>query len=630
MTQTKTPLWLWVSVVIAGLLSLLSLSFRYRIETANRSVSLAAEYEVVESLASGQAWTVDRALGDLRAQGLTSLVLSEETIGELISAGKITMISTSAPNAVSVLSLHVNDPALMPRLQRGLSIRFHDLAGRLQPRGNVLVLPQVSAGLIRGTSVGLNPAQAQLAHKNGMIIVGRFGNPVGVSSEAVQETLKWAKELGTTVFLPQGDQVLGRRDALESTDQALEAYGMHYASAEFAKIGGDTEMVAANPQNVIRLHSAQAAELDKLTAADAVERYAKAARERGMRILLVRPLSSSADAPLAAYADFLKKISQRVQHQGGAMGEPRPFGKPSIPSVLFAALGLAVAPVVWFLGCSFTTQRKVRLVGAVLVVLLGLACFVGTGRSLMALAVSVAYPTVGFVVLTSMKMPRSKEFGDRLLYILSCFALVSLFSIMGGLAIGGLLNDIVYYVRAKEFIGTKFSIIVPVLLVAGYYFARLSNWREDLKSPIVWGSAALSLVIAGILAFLIARTGNDTGASAGGGEMAFRGLLDRILYVRPRTKEFLFGHPALVIALGMLTRVKPRSQEDPVSGWNRWTVLVIMLGAIGQTSVVNTLCHMHIPVTLSLARIVEGLVLGCILGIALWAILDRMPVAKEA
>ncbi len=54
-----------------------------------------------------------------------------------------------------------------------------------------------------------------------------------------------------------------------------------------------------------------------------------------------------------------------------------------------------------------------------------------------------------------------------------------------------------------------------------------------------------------------------------------------------------------------------------------------MLGAIGQTSMVNTLSHLHIPVVLSLARNVEGLVLGSIIGIGLWAALSRALPGKE-
>ena len=58
--------------------------------------------------------------------------------------------------------------------------------------------------------------------------------------------------------------------------------------------------------------------------------------------------------------------------------------------------------------------------------------------------------------------------------------------------------------------------------------------------------------------------------------------------------------------------------------------MALMLGAIGQTSVVNTLCHLHIPVALSLGRVIEGLVLGCIIGFGIWVAMESSLKRKEA
>ena len=53
-------------------------------------------------------------------------------------------------------------------------------------------------------------------------------------------------------------------------------------------------------------------------------------------------------------------------------------------------------------------------------------------------------------------------------------------------------------------------------------------------------------------------------------------------------------------------------------------IFVGRLAAIGQTSVVNTMCHLHTPITLSLARIGVGWILGCILGWIVWGVLSRV------
>ena len=82
------------------------------------------------------------------------------------------------------------------------------------------------------------------------------------------------------------------------------------------------------------------------------------------------------------------------------------------------------------------------------------------------------------------------------------------------------------------------------------------------------------------------------------------------------------GHPLLIVALGLYLRHRRAAKPDATRGG--WVALLLLLGAVGQTSVVNTLCHLHIPVALSLARIGIGLALGAVFGFALWAVVARL------
>jgi len=508
------------------------------------------------------------------------------------------------------------------------------LASRLTGRSpNTLELPPVSPMLIRTTPIGLDPQQVSVAKKHGMLIVARCVNPPGVSSQGVTQTIQWAHDLGASVFLPEGDQVLGRRDAWRATIDALRYNSMTYATPEFAKIGGDTNIVESAPDLVIRLHSAQIAELDKLTLAEAVERYVKAARERNMRILLIRPWSLAGPAPNAEFAEFIKQISDHLISEGGALGAPKPYREPSLPRFFQVILGLAIAPAVWYTVAAFVTNRNARLVGAGLLGLLGLACAVRTGQHGMAFLASISFPFLGFLLadeLPNLPLP-------KWLQPLPAFLLICLFSLIGGLCVAGLLNGLTFYVKADEFKGTKVAVFLPILAVGVFYLARLGNLRKTLASPINWGSVVLGAVILAMLGLMIARTGNDNGVGASDGEVAFRGILDRVMFVRPRTKEFLIGHPLLIVGIGLLTFLRSRgaseqteesaSQSRQLAGW---AALAMMVGAMGQTDIVNTLCHLHIPVVLSLARIGLGAVLGCIIGLAVWAIVLRLLPKAEA
>ncbi|HWD40195.1 MAG TPA: DUF5693 family protein [Fimbriimonas sp.] len=630
LSPRRFPLLIVASICLTVLLSGYSIWKRFQVEEQNRSVAIAADYESIEALASGQGMTMDKALEDVSAQGLNALVLSEDSIGGLISEGRARLVVSPAAAGKNPLALEVEDDRQIERIVKGLRIRFGNLAfGRDSIVGTKLKLPDLSAQLIRSTPVGLDPDVAAMAVNHHLQIIARCSNTGGERSAAVRQTLQWAHDLGATIFLPQGDEVLGRRDSIDDLIDSLKTIPMLYASPEFAKIAGDTDVLDRAPSQVVRLHSAQTAELDKLSPIDAVDRYVKAARERNMRVLLIRPLSLAAPQPLGAFDQFVKEIDRQILKNGQEVGKPHAFWEPGIPKPFFILLGLAIAPCVWFAVARFVTSKKVRLAGGVLLGLLALGCFNKLGAEAIALLGSMSFPILGFYALDS-ALPRMK--GPLGIRMLAGFWLVSIFSIVGGLCVAGMLNSLAFYIRAAEFQAVKLSVFLPIVIVGVHYFLTLSDWKGALKSPITWGTSALCLGLGVILAVLIARTGNDTGLGPSGGEMVFRNLLDRFLYVRPRTKEFLIGHPFLVFGLGMLARLLRLRRNGPGSYpvLAGWTILALMMGAIGQTSIVNTMCHIHIPFTLSIARVLEGLVLGCIIGFGVWAAFGRFVPGREA
>ena len=148
-----------------------------------------------------------------------------------------------------------------------------------------------------------------------------------------------------------------------------------------------------------------------------------------------------------------------------------------------------------------------------------------------------------------------------------------------------------------------------MLLLAAWFFLFREKQDPLLKTKKLFNAAvtykwvAAFVVIAGLLLIYLLRTGNDT-TTVSEYERLFRAMLDNVLFVRPRTKEFLFGHPLLLLAFYW--------------GYQRDEMLpVLALGAIGQISLVNTFAHIHTPVLTSLLRTINGLVLGIVIGVAL-------------
>jgi len=154
-------------------------------------------------------------------------------------------------------------------------------------------------------------------------------------------------------------------------------------------------------------------------------------------------------------------------------------------------------------------------------------------------------------------------------------------SLLGALTVVGLLSERMFMVKVSSFMGIKAAHSLPLLVIAALYacgaFAGPWSWPELRRraqrnvGQILGVRLQLWHLVAGcaaavIVGMLLARTGNDPGVGVSGTEMSLRNLLDRLL-VRPRTKEFFIGHPALLATL-LLTRA---GRADHCSSrWLSW------------------------------------------------------------
>ncbi|MBW7476001.1 hypothetical protein K0T92_14740 [Paenibacillus oenotherae] len=119
---------------------------------------------------------------------------------------------------------------------------------------------------------------------------------------------------------------------------------------------------------------------------------------------------------------------------------------------------------------------------------------------------------------------------------------------------------------------------------------------------------AALLASGAVMAYLLARTGNSDMVLPYEGEL--RQALSDLFGVRPRTKEWLIGHPLLMAAACMLACRR------------RGGAWLLPLGAIGLCSMVNTFTHLHSPLAISLTRSLTGIVLGGIIGIVAYVIMS--------
>lgn len=603
---------LLVSSLTAGTVALQ----RVRVEQSNRAVELVLDYPDVAQWASAEGKTVAEWLR--RFETPFSVALTEETLadwGVPVSASPPTYLLNEArfQQAKRMLALKARVELTPPQDTPAVEIRS-ERGARFWVEGDEATVRQIG--------LGLDPLQVEQVRAGGKPIVARLLNPQGVTPLALRGSLLLAREQGATLLIFAGDQVLGYRRGLKATAQSIRANAQRFGAIEFAKQMGTPSLTLSIPDRTVRVHSIGFAESLPLTPNEIVERLERAVQERNIRVVYLR----AAGADTAMLREILQDLTRRLHRSGYTIRESgaRPFDMLQPALWQYALIGLGVGVLLGWLVATIRPQGLWQFAPIVLGIAFAGLCLHPQGRKVAALMAALLFPTVGIVALASIvgrpppQAPRGAS-GGNLFHLAALIILPFAWSLLGALHIVGLLSETPFLIKADQFAGVKLAHALPLLLVLGFYAAwsvgRWDFWRDWLARPVLWGQVALALVILGALGFMLVRTGNEAPGAVPDWELRLRALLETVMNVRPRTKEFLIGHPALVIAVAML-----------LSGQTRWVPLAMFLAAIGQVSIVNTFCHLHSPLLVSLQRTGWGILIGVGLGfvlLALWKAIDH-------
>lgn len=195
-----------------------------------------------------------------------------------------------------------------------------------------------------------------------------------------------------------------------------------------------------------------------------------------------------------------------------------------------------------------------------------------------------------------------------------------LFSILGAvggillcaiIGISSLLGGIDFYTSTWFFHGVKISLLLPVLVAAvNAYFIYHSNTISLKELPKAFGDWIKKinrwiLIPAGVVvllavAYYLIRSGKSSLILPV--EDNFRKWLTDVLYIRPRFKEFLLGYP--MFSLFVYFAFCDVKKE--------WKIIAGICATVLFTSILNTFCHTFTAVSVSLLRVVNGLLCGVI------------------
>lgn len=634
-----------ILLVLLGLVAaLVSLAMRYQVERRSRAVAMALDYNQLRGLASATGVSIDVALTRFKAAGITHVAVTEETLGELQSAGalqvKLVPTRTGAEYRVSF-----GDPRTAARVADYMARMVRGATEKV-PHGDRVVLPGPGGGQIyfpgrfedlAPTPTGLDELAVASVRRGGLLPVARLQNPLGLTTAGLQWELRRMHTIGVVTLVFAGDEVLGFAGLVDETAQAIRDNGLLYGSIEFGKQRGDQSLSELLKDRLIRVHSISSGEMARLTPKEAVERYVRAAAERNSRLNYVRLPETVTDNTFQDNLSYVQRLAQDTARAGFGLSSPSTFGRVWPDSLLgripVALIGLGVGAAALLLLASIVplpraTQATFALVAAAFCALLVLSGK-NIGLQLVALLAAVVFPALGFLLfpqpLGAFQDHTHAVVRNRRQAIIPAaaeFAAISAVTLVGALMVAGLLSELPFMLKTSSFAGIKAATVIPLLLVGVVYLTGMTgeypSWQEEREAVterlqrffseplLVWHTVAMlvGLVLVGLL---VARSGNDSGIGVSDAELRFRALLDRYLGARPRTKEFAMGHPALLLGLAMATL--PR--------WRRWAFPLVLLGIIGQVGMLNSFCHLHTTLKLTVLRTFHGLWVGGLIGFAL-------------
>ncbi len=597
---------------------------RYRTESRNKAVELVVDWDEVQQMAAASGAAPVDVLKRLKSAGVTSIAVSQQTVKDLIDNGELRTNGPFDSRSFTGPGFHYLQ-SILP-------------AGTVRPdprmyAADMYVSTSVPTSYLRQLPVGL-PGSAIVAARDAKLgIVARLVSFPGATPKAIDFMMADAKRQGAKTIVFQGDTILGFKGAIEDTADAFRKHDLYFGRVEFSKQKGDQNLAEKAKDRLIVVHSITQAEMPTLSEPSIVDRFQKGVRERGVRMCYLRMYYAAGNDIVGENAKYINQIAKSIRKAGYTLAPAHLMGEVEAPRYVRTLAGVGVAA-----GIILLIGTVVELPGLIIPMLIiiacaGLASLGETGRKAVALLSALTFPTLAALRATR-NTPETATAAPAALRSAMCrmFGAV-LTTAAGGLLIVGLLSGRDFMLRTDQFMGVKVAHMLPVLALALLYAGGVA-WKSDKwaaqkdrfwttlrnmgRNPVlIWQALGMiaALVIVGMM---VARSGNDSGVGVSGAELRFRSILDKVLYVRPRTKEFLIGYPALLAGIAFALR-----------GRRQWAAPLVVVGSIGLISALNTFCHIHTPLHLSILRVLNGAVVGLVAGAVVYWIFRALPGKEE-
>jgi hypothetical protein len=604
----------WAALLLGFAIMLPGLGQRLAVEQANDTYEISMAYRDVAALRFGGV-SVDDAFDELTAAGLTSASLDMVTIRDLEVQGRLTLLDRA--DVLTLLLLDGQEPSDLPTTGAETFLIVSDdeeatidrirraggQEGQVSPItvGSQTIYQVSGIESLGAMPLGYDDQQLDDLAERGLGAIARVPSSIRSVEFATEELGRIRDAYGVDRFQLVGDMTPFPGDTSQAVELAtrLQEDGFTIAIHEnVVQLGID--VYETTMDDIIRVRNLGLArrENDRL-----IDDTVRAVVERNVRIVVLRAHSGlTAEERLELTTESIGTFRDRVP-DGLELGIAQPFDQLEPTPLLYLGAALTTIGMAAFAYPLIGVHPSLAIGGFIALMIAGMAL---TGSAtlgdLTRLAVAVLAATVAtFVARPRPDLPRmALQYGRAAVVLL-----------IGGLTVAALAFDTAFLVAADTFWGVKALLIAPVVL-AGAVAAYMSLGRPSiadlvpvLGTPVRLWHAIVAVVAVGAIGFMLLRSGNS-GIQIDP-ELVLREQLEQTFAIRPRTKEFLIGFPALVI--GIIAAYRSRH------GW--W---LYVAATVGTASAINTFTHFHSPLVISTLRTVYGLALGFVVGLVLLAI----------
>ena len=651
-------------LLIALLASLIVAIDRVKIERETRRVEIAMDYNDFLALAHSYNYNPNAFLVQLRRAGLTSLAVSEELGSSLTTSTSKNAFAISglaladsarvSPIADPTLSalvrsgrvrdgsvyLLVYDRPTFERYTQQLPLHFERSGiSVLRASAPYIIAVRTQSDYFNTTALGIPADQIALARRLGLFVIPRFQNDERLGDGQISgmfADLHAGKWVSTVIFFGLRNQVLGFPDHIDDTANVFKANKfMNFGEIETYDPSqvqkGNDELAKAIPGRTVRVQAISKVELDKLSVPEIVARYELGVRERNVRVVYLRPFAHEYNklSIEKTNIEMVRQVADDLRHYGFTLGRAAPIPLYRGNSRVLVGLSALAVPslFVLLLGWYGWYGRRGAL-WAALAYATTIGVYVGgvvthhdlLARSILALAAALLFAVAAFTALSGAFFAEpAPSTPAQIARSLGWTLLATGVSLLGALTVVGLMSSPLTMEEVEPFRGVKVVLAGPPLLALALYLftdrfnSGVRGAREALGAPIRIYQLLLAAAVLGIAALVLIRSGNTSDIAPSSFELALRHHLTEALSVRPRFKEFVIGFPLLMLLPAL------RNTERRAIG-----VLLSLGIGIGIGDIIDTFSHLHTPLLISLLRVINGLVIGVIIGAIAIAIYRRV------